>query len=385
MHPERDGFIENKTGDPGQNHEKPENTSVSRREFLERLGIGLIALGLGTRNRLIEGTGGDGLKGEIETSPGENGEMEHPVVSVEFLYGAHRTARDTQKLQERIAEADVVVPESSGWERDELQAWRDLSEGTITPAQVFQKFGLSTANEEDRRWLEEYEIIYKSHKAIDVIDVPRGHPLDKEINDCLGTPIYFCDGDFEKALERVKNYTKNWADIQKKREAYMLSRFKEVVKERTLPNQKRGLNILITMGAVHTGVWHALKNEGVNTRAKFSPAPFIFSDQEELTRRYLFEKSVDDELVANVLLENILLNQFGWPPTEDTRKATLFFRKLISQFTVGEIKETFEKLKDKKFDERSKIWTERLGAKHAHWPRNEKEVDAFLNMKTPSE
>jgi hypothetical protein len=381
MHPERGGFIENKTGNPNRSHEESGSPLVSRREFLRQLGMGSVALGLGMCGGFMEEADTKESKANLETLLEERGGSGHPAVSIEFIYALHRTARDMQKLRERIAGADIVTLEGSGWEKDQLKAWRDLSEGTVTPAQVFQKFEMSAASEEDRKWLEEYNIIYNSHKAIDTIDVPYGHPLSRAIDDHLGTPIFFYDGDFEKALGSMRGYTKNWADIQKKRETYMLSRLKEVIKERALPDQKRELKIAI--GGVHTGMWHTLKSEGADARAEFSSMPFIFNNQDELLRRYLFGKSVDNELVASALLENIFLNQFGWPPTEDTQKAMLFFRKLVSQFTVSEIKETFEKLRDRKFDERSKVWTERLRAKHIRWPRNEKEVDAFLDLKTP--
>lgn len=341
-----------------------------------------MALGFGMSRGILEGIEAKEAKMNLEALLEEkNGE--YPAVRVEFVYAPHRTAEDMQKLRERIAEADVVVLEGSGWKLDELKAWRDLSEGAITPAQVFKKLEMSPENQNDLKWLGEYEIIYNSHKAVDSIDVPYGHALNTEITDHLGTPMYFYDGNFEKALESMKKHTKNWAEIQKKREAYMLSRLKEVAKERALPDQKGKLNILISIGAVHTGMWHRLESEGVDTRAAFSSMPFIFNMEDELLRKYLFGKTADSELVAHALLENIFLNQFGWPLTNDTEKAMLFFRKLVSRFTVSEIKEMFEAMKDKKFNERSDILTKKFTAKHIRWPRNKEEVDDFLDLKMP--
>ncbi|MDO8451550.1 MAG: twin-arginine translocation signal domain-containing protein, partial [bacterium] len=303
MRPENIEPTEHKLGDSAPGRKESEGTLVSRREFLKRLGMGSVALGLGMYGGPMEEANAEELKEKIEVSLGEKKEAEDPGVRVEFAYAPHRTASDMKKLRERVAEADVVALEGSGWEPYELKTWRDLSEGTITPEQVFREFGMSNANEGDRKWFEEYKIIYNSHKAIDSIDVPYGNPLNDEITDHLATPMFFYDGDFEKALESTKNHTKNWAEIQKKREAYMLARLKEVAKEHVLPDQKRKLNILISLGAVHTGMRHKLEGGGADTRAAFGSMPFIFSNEDELLRRYLFEKTVDDALVASALLE----------------------------------------------------------------------------------
>ncbi|MDP2599098.1 MAG: hypothetical protein Q8P49_04695 [Candidatus Liptonbacteria bacterium] len=384
MYPEKGDRIESKMDGPGRNRGESGGAPVSRREFLKQLGIGSAILGLGMYGGFEEADAKE-LKGMLEDSLHEEAEAGHPAVRVEFVYAPHRTARDMQKLRERITEADIVIPEDIWWDQEGLKVLRDLSAGNITPEQALRQLKISVEGEGGRKWLETYEIIYNSHKDIEFIDVPDGHPLGRKIIDYFNTSALSYDGDFPGTLELVKDRTRNLVDIQKEREAYMLARLKEVIKKHAVPDKQRALNILISLGIAHTDMWHKLKSEGVDARAAFASMPFIFDNEGELFRRYLFGKNVDNELVARAIQERMFFRQFRWPPTEDSGKAALFFRKVTSLFAANEIKEIFEAFKDKSFSERSKILTDKLAAKHVRWPESEKEIDDFLGPKTAPE
>jgi hypothetical protein len=360
---------------------EPESGAISRRGFLKKLamgGIGLALTGARVGMRQWEHT--------IENYLEQEKKPKSPDVSVRFFFSAHSSGKDLHGLQEEVLSADVVTLEDIGWMPEDLAMYQKVSDGTMSPEQ-----GLATKMFTDpgRRDVENERLraIYNSHKTIAMIDVPQGHPLEKEIHEI--EPGFAIGTTFDETLLSIQNYYRREAEVEKKREEYILSRLEEVIQEQALHKAqttppKKKLNILVSIGSVHTSMLHTLKKKEVHAEAKFNVEPgqpYRYGFADEIYRRNVFEKSPDDRLAAKVFLQTILVDFLGAPPTDDTGKADRFLRKFIDGFDQGEIVGMFDRLpKDD-----TKKWRTTIAAalreRGLFWPERESEIDDFLDIR----
>jgi len=352
---------------------------VTRREFLKGSSMGLLALGLGLSSGLENTAAAEQAQKALEKELNQEKKPEQPKVRIDFIFSPHRTAKDMEKLEERIKGADIVVLECRAWEQEDLELWQNLSNGKITPSQAFEERGMSMDDPDDAHWFEIYNAIHGSHKHIESIDLPLKNPLNKEFESYSAKPNNFYAQGFKNAMTLKREEREKYARLQLKREAFMLARLKNLIEEQSQAKKGPELKIAISIGAAHTGLWHKVKKQGLETRAKFSQLPFVYWHNDELVRKYFFGKKFDDKTLAHALLEDALSDYLGWPPAEDTEKGLRFLRKLVSNFSIQEIQSIFEELKGKTSDKRIDMLVEKLRAKNVTWPINEEGVDAFLS------
>jgi len=204
------------------------------------------------------------------------------------------------------------------------------------------------------------EMIYNSQKPIALIDVPENHPIVKEIknyeSEMKGKKIFHY-GNFAQTMESFKKALAEEAFLEKEREEYILSQLKPQVDAllNEYPNlrDKQGISILLSLGVSHTSLYHSLKKENFEVTRIFNKMPFVYPYRNEVVRRYLFGKSVDDLLLSRALTEVLFWEAFGAQLDEneghDSQKIAEFTRRLISAFSFDEIKNMFEGAS--KFDE----------------------------------
>lgn len=174
-----------------------------------------------------------------------------PQVSVDIFFSGHGTRKDWDGLAEKFEKADVFIPETVGWDSKILESTRDISEG---------KINVSFASPSTRRLK---EMIYQSSKPIAFIDVPFSHPLTKKLKEIIRNKALPLIGSLPKFLHTIDADEKEFVRLQKKREEYMISHLKPAIEEllQTYPylKQKKSINVLLTLGAVHTPVYVRLK------------------------------------------------------------------------------------------------------------------------------
>jgi hypothetical protein len=312
-----------------------------------------------------------------------------PQLSVDIFFSGHQTYKDMELLPGRFKIADIFIPEGLGWSQENLEMFRAIANGTV-PRGVRD----TTSN------LHSYthglfDMVYGSKKPIEYIDVPFNHPLMKEFNR-LRSIEFSVEGSFPEFLHNIGDAYRKEAQFQRKREEYMISHLKPRIEE-LLPlypslKQKHSLNVLLSLGAVHTPVYMHLKrsNHYQKVDRSFSVMPSIYSFVEEVKRRCMFGKEVNDELLARVFLEKAF--NLVFVETEDpegligkpsfieeeisTGKFDMLKRKIISQFNFEEAKEMFEQMKQEKD---FKQWFEsKFAEKGIKLPTSRKELDEFL-------
>lgn len=298
-------------------------------------------------------------------------EIEHPEKSegkipIEFtvFLSAHETAEDIRGFREAFEETDIYVPEIVGWTMDDLRLFRNLSAAHRPDKSRGERDKLIEENFEsltpdgNEAQLEELETIYCSGKPIIILDIPRDSFLYQErllLDDLLvGVDKDFVGGNFNGSLAKVRNYEEKYAEYQKQREEYMVSRARTEIEKliqatpalRSKTERGEKLKVLIKLGRVHTGVYHQLRKGGEEAREKFKELPLIFSYVEEMSRDFFFGKKSSDELIARCLMQAFLadLDVFGKMISEDNDKIFRVLRKLVSVLSLQDIKDVSEAL-----------------------------------------
>lgn len=313
---------------------------------------------------------------EEERKPGE------PKISVNIFYAPHESARDMEGLKKEFATCDIYMPEAHGWTETTLDILKRLSSGEMSPSEVAPDE--DPVKQKKQRMID--EMIFNSHKPIALIDVPDNHQiiLDEEDRRSQnnGKKIFHY-GNFDQTLESLRDVLKS-ESLDRERETYMLSQLKPqveaILKEHPELKDKQEIQVLLSLGADHTSIYHSLKEENIQVTRVFSENPFVYPFGLEVERRNVFGRPIENELVGQALTEILLWRAFR-PHLEDlaeqdTQKVTVFTRKLISVFSSDEIKNMFEGAS--KFEEWPALFLQGLREKGLRIPLTKQELDEFL-------
>lgn len=290
------------------------------------------------------------LEGKLEKITRTERKSGEPEISVDIFHSLHETAEDIESLEEQLADADIYVPEVFGWSSVDSGQYVAIAEGRKSPDEIIRSLEITTPDmypPHDTR-KKEFEVLYNSHKPIIIIDVPIDHPLKAKF-DRLDQSLSL-GGNFETDLESYKQFLETLAKLQKEREEFILSQFKEKIKEviQATPSlhEKDKVKVLMSLGSIHTVIGHTFKKEGVETKTRFNSMPYFFNFENEVIRRFMFGKEVNNELMAKALLESEIYGHFQLSPEENSMHVQQVLRKVVDSFSLDEIKRTMEKLKE---------------------------------------
>ncbi|MDA0207964.1 MAG: hypothetical protein O3B64_00955 [bacterium] len=267
-----------------------------------------------------------------------------PAPELRFFFSAHGQIQDYEGIQEALQDADVFVVEAHGWNEDDLRYLQEISDGTKVPRHIEEK-------REPQDVIEyEEDLLYKTGKRIEIVDVPEGHELDKEDDGTAGISeaarTFIARGDLESALAALDTAVKMNAEYIRKKDEYIEGQLDALLKKLSIedPNAK----VLVQIGSTHTGISHDLRREGIASRVRNS-VKFDFKD--ELVRSYRFKKSPERDLLIKVLIEEVLRTSFQ----DQLRKVPYiqrvdFFRKHLANITEEQIQNLGYKTESKFFD-----------------------------------
>lgn len=270
---------------------------------------------------------------------------EEPKIRFKFYYTGHTYEKDFEKLEEVFPKADIYVPENAGWDEYWFRVYNAVSQGIVSPNKVVE-------DSKDDSFLKEISIIYNTKKPIFFLDITgdfysENDRKEEEFgNKVLEAEKFFLSGRFDEAVSLARECARGFAILSKEREDFIKTGIVEAMPKmiKQYPNLadklKSGspLTVLLSLGAMHTKLYHKLKQEGVDVEREFSSdLPLIFDHWHELERSYIFDKEPRDELVARGLLELLLsksINKF----CKSSEEYSMALRKLISQLSFDKIK-----------------------------------------------
>lgn len=277
-------------------------------------------------------------------------------VNLRFIFSAHQTAEDRAGFAEQIADTDIIILEMAGWTQKTLELFNAVSGGTTTPDQALAEMKIKKETDPfyDAR-LKELSDLYGSNKVLLFLDIPKNHQLlEKYFISLTRCEKALKNGEsFREVLNKVKVLVQNGIDLNVKREEYILNSLKTDIPKFISENndfaKKDKINVLVSMGTGHTGIYHKLKREGAgNISRVFGKLPYSFSLLAEIFRKANFGKEITEEDLIRLALE-IRISLLKVPDsiewlTNDTR------RKAINSFTLEEIRDILEN------DDQKRIW-----------------------------
>lgn len=307
-----------------------------------------------------------------------NQEADTPRVKVKMFYSYHATPEDLSGLIAEFAEKensgdsiDAYFPEAFGWTQKDLRLFNKFSFGDIALEELDKRLKkYSPALRKNIKGTHFY------HIPVGIIDVPSGHSLIKDSDEVWNySPSY--DGDFKQVLNYTRNFLGKLAHHNNKREDYMLSQITPEKIEKLLKTykelaNKKEINILLSLGIGH------------------APLPYDYPESSLTNQGILmsrYGKKIDDDLAAKIFLESFMENLFstgfGGRLISDSRKFSMYKRKILSQFSYQDAERIFEYIKSHVDESGESIFprdefNRMFDKKGLTLPRSERELDAFL-------
>lgn len=268
------------------------------------------------------------LDKKIETHH-EESKVRH--TTIEFLFAPHNTPADFDGLPERLAEADVYVPEFIAWNHDDLDYFQSVASGDVDPKDYGKKPSYVRA---DTAVMTELQALYASGKEVMFADVSEDDPLmDTYTEGAEQLKVafeQFRSGNFEDAISTARLAMKKVGEFHDKRELLMQRNITDRIEEAGDDAPDR---VLISLGTGHTKVGHKLKQDRWPIRRSFRNNFTVFSSYEEIIRRHLFDKPVDDDLLAKMFVEQTVKGAIQHL-TVDTNLVHIAVRKISRTIDV---------------------------------------------------
>ena len=221
---------------------------------------------------------------------------DHPNLNVLIHFSAHREAidlGDNTYFEELLGKADVYAQENDGYDPTEAQIILDIfSKGRIEATAVPRALELAGNSFEARQ----LKSIHETGVVAFPADISSGHalanqePSTGQLFDALAMP---------DATEAMKDSLgKLIAERENAREWVILADLGHKLSELAISDpmvndklQNDQLNVFMTYGSMHTGLFHKLKRLGIHPERTFPHKPFVYPALTALIRKEMLKKS----------------------------------------------------------------------------------------------
>ena len=213
--------------------------------------------------------------------------------------------------------------------------------------------GVKSEDDVDEEWggalsgysYAQLEALFDTQKKITIVDIPSDYLIAQE------SEVGHTDNAYiDQVLNSTRSNIENIADRHRVREQYMISQISPKIRELLANDQqlkvKEDVNVLMTLGGFHTGVYHAVKKSGYESDRTFDNSPMIYDFKSEGVRKFIFdrENKVGDLLLARIYCEEVFDKLYDREMQSEIRrnsKIAMFKRKVFSMFNLEEIKNIF--------------------------------------------
>jgi hypothetical protein len=263
-----------------------------------------------------------------------------PTLEIKFLFSPHGTAEDFKNFESEFNNADVFVPEVFGWDEETLQSLREFSEESDSEFKA-PNLGLATG--------EIVRNILGSQKAIELVDVPKGDPIEKLQKESIkiGNESLNLD-DFDEMVSGVKSFLIKFSESQKLREKYIISKIKtlknKIIEDYPELVRKDKLNVLVSLGSFHVGVYGQIK-ESFETAQELNTVPKIYDNLVEILQKLQQIEYPENDHIADIEVArwwiSAEIREGIFSPTANTEKFSEYLWLASKQFSLEEIRSLF--------------------------------------------
>jgi len=281
-------------------------------------------------------------------------EINRPAIEVTFYYGSHEFEDDATKFQSYLDTADIYLPEVRGWTANALDRYTNVSNATETPDQADQ---ICIDNGEGRRkafTMQLWKMLYGSNKRIVVVDIPSDFESSYDGSKDVYETLTDNSRSFSEFLHELNIETDNEVANQAKREDYITERLKAFLEDTSTSNpSEEQLRVLLTIGAIHTRLFERFVGdpalEHVTFKQVFSETPQPYYYRAELMKRKLYGEEVNEELLAQVFLEDIFQPHVdAFTAFTDANDEIKLLRAIIESLSFEDAQKVFETWDDQK-------------------------------------
>lgn len=274
---------------------------------------------------------------------GESAEQTRHKPEYRFFFSSHGKAEDLFGLAEELSKGtDIYIPEGVGWDERWQNMYRQISEGTKDPEDMQEAHKRSHPE-----ILEELRILYNTGVDVLFADIGRDDIMFDSIKsaafeDFDEAHYAFDSGEYDKAKFAFQEAVAEFAYFDLLREQQIIDQIQVGVDVFIRDNPEYADNprpkVLIRLGAAHTLVYHAFKNDDPKTSAKFHHMPYIFSHFGEMIRSVKLGKKVNNNLIARSFIEHHLGILADLIPAQTSDEAYDVARTLLSRLTEQDVR-----------------------------------------------
>lgn len=298
----------------------------------------------------------------------------------EVFYGPHWFAKDIEGLKTPLMQADIFLPECTGWSPAHLVTYNAVSEGLLTPLAAVRRFAVGASHltlPEDAA-IGFFNMIYKSHKPIAFIDIHENHPLTSRFV-AHGSQGFRLGKKFSETLQYAEDHLREITVIDTGREDYEAAHLEPVVdsilKLNSALAERDPLRILLFKGAGHPRLSSLLEASDKTVRQTFAYEPMVYPFQNEVVQRFAQGKNVDRVLMARAVMEMVVFLPTALKVVKSTRPALEYCRKALSRFSFQEIEHAFQEARTTGSYNTLTVLMKRKRIPH---PNSEQDIFAFL-------
>lgn len=233
----------------------------------------------------------------------KNREEGDPDVSFKFLFSSHTKAQDLHRnLRSELENADIYMPEVFQWSRKRMRQSGRVATGRREPTQIHDEFTVA-----------EEEALYGTGVVVLSPDIPKskGHLFVEQATELGQNYRSLFSLPFDEAVQKYYEARRDRAAMEQMREKEIMQNIPTLIRKALRKNKalrkKESLSVVLTYGAVHTTLYHALSRteESEVSRDMEDRPQHTYGYISELTRSYLFgvaDPERNKELVARQLI-----------------------------------------------------------------------------------
>jgi len=278
--------------------------------------------------------------------------VEQPPIHTTIFFSGHEHPDDMQGVEPLLSKADIYFAEGTGSITGVARKLADLQLIANTPpATLHERAEDDLVDKISASYGSELGPVVRgllgSRAIVASIDLGREHQdLVKQIVDAYDNVEDYYNGDFDQALESEMKRAATIGDLQLARERIMHDQRKEKIAEilESHPELRwqRQIEIVETLGALHTSYYRRMKRAGENVDRSFpTDGSYSYGFQDQLVREVMFGRpQPSKELIAKAYLEGSLYDMLL--KSADTNllnssEVNLYLRSVVSPFTLAEI------------------------------------------------
>ncbi|MEK7580192.1 MAG: hypothetical protein AAB465_01055 [Patescibacteria group bacterium] len=274
-------------------------------------------------------------------------------MKIEFALGWHNSAKDVEFIQQKFESCDVYIPETVFYGPRVKKDLDEISNGEMTPSEFMEKYKEGNINFPEFTFAI-LKMIYNSHKKIFLADIPGDTPeLDQYLNIRKIQKVNFdkfLGGELEEGLKSINQEINIFSDLEKKRDEYIAKKIENdlpiIIGKNKKLQKKPEINVLISLGAVHTPAYIQLKKDNYDVDRSFPVKPFTFEPHLQGLRQKEFmpEKEISKDLLSRALMTEFLSTLFCF--IEDQNLKDKLLSEINKRISIQEIENLSRKLKD---------------------------------------